>query len=100
VLTGGKVSTSAVKFSKFYLIIDSVELSIQNMDPEQILPFYQKFLAAMRKAFAATKAGESGFKVLPDCSFFNANLTIAESFKMIEEAIVLSGANDDKRKVF
>lgn len=70
------------------------------MDPEQILPFYQKFLAAMRKAFAATKAGESGFKVLPDCSFFNANLTIAESFKMIEEAIVLSGANDDNRKVF
>jgi len=42
----------------------------------------------MRKGFATTKAGEAGFKVLPDCSFFNANATIGESLKMIEDAIV------------
>jgi len=31
---------------------------------------------------------------------FNANATIAESFKMLEEAITLSGANDGGRQVF
>jgi len=42
----------------------------------------------------------AGFKALQDCSFFNANYTIAESFKMIEDAITISGANDDGRKIF
>jgi len=54
----------------------------------------------MRNGFASTKVGAAAFKVLPDSSFFNANTTIAESLKMIEDAIVLSGANDDNRKVF
>lgn len=51
----------------------------------------------MKKAFEATKAGLAGFKVLPDGSFFNANATIAESFKMIEDAIEASGANKEPK---
>ena len=35
-----------------------------------------------------------------DGSFFNANATIAESLKMVEDSIVISGANDEGRKVF
>jgi hypothetical protein len=61
---------------------------------------YMKFLTAMKKAFAGTKAGEAGFKVLPDGSFFNANTTVAESLKMIEDAIGASGANEEGRKAF
>ena len=49
----------------------------------------------MKKLFAATKAGEAGFKVQQDGSYFNANATIAESFKMLEDAIEASGANKD-----
>jgi len=46
------------------------------------------------------KAGESAFKLLPDSSYFNANTSIAESFKMIEDAITASGANDEEKKIF
>ena len=35
-----------------------------------------------------------------DGSFLNANATIAESLKMVEDSIVISGANDEGRKVF
>jgi len=49
---------------------------------------------------SATKAGEAGFKPSYDGSYFNANATIAESIKMMEEAIALSGANDEGRKIF
>lgn len=65
-----------------------------------MLPCYQKFLAAMRKGFASTKLGEAGFKILPDGSFFNANQTVAESLKMLEDAIAASGANEEERKAF
>lgn len=54
----------------------------------------------MRKGFAATKMGEAGFKVLPDGSFFNANQTVAESLKMVEDAVAQSGANEEDRKAF
>ena len=47
-----------------------------------------------------TKSGEAGFKAGNDGCFLNGNATIAESFKMMEDAIALSGANDDGRKVF
>lgn len=33
---------------------------------------------------------------MADGSFFNANATIAESFKMIEDAIAASGANESR----
>jgi hypothetical protein len=55
---------------------------------------------ALKKQFQSTKQGEAGFKLLPDGSFFNANSSIAESFKMIEEAIANSGANDEERTIF
>lgn len=55
VLNGGKAAGSAVKFSKFYLIIDSNHCSpigdSPALDPVKILGFYQKFLMAMRKQF-------------------------------------------------
>ena len=35
-----------------------------------------------------------------DGAYFNANATIAESLKMVEDSIALSGANDDGRKIF
>lgn len=62
--------------------------------------YYQKFLVALKKGFQATKQGEAGFKMLLDGSHLNANANIADSFKMIEEAIALSGANDNDRKIF
>lgn len=93
VLTGGKNVSSAVKFANFYLIIDAAGLSMNKIDPQCIMKYYRSFLISLKKLFAATKAGEAGFKVQADGSFFNANATIAESFKMMEDAIEASGAN-------
>lgn len=87
VFSGGKAVGSAVRFAKFYLIVDATEFARSRQDPQEVLPCYQRFLAAMRKGFASTKMGEAGFKVLPDGSFFNANQTVAESLKMVEDAI-------------
>ena len=100
VFTGGKAAGSAVKFSKLYLIVDAAEFTKSNTDPEEVLPCYAKFLQAIRKGFASTKGGEASFKILPDGSFFNANQTIAESLKMVEDAIAQSGANEEDRKAF
>lgn len=96
VLGGGKTTTSLVKFGKFFLIIDAATAE----DPYKIMGFYQKFLTALKKQIQATKAGEAGFKLGVDGCFLNGNATIAESLKMLEDAIALSGANDDGRKVF
>lgn len=96
VLNGGKIMASAVKFSKVYLIIDAASAE----DPYKIINFYQKFLTGLKKQFAGTKVGEAGFKVAVDGSFFNANANIIESLKMVEDSIVISGANDDGRKIF
>lgn len=79
------------------MVVDAGNAVGKKTDPILIVGWYQKFLVALRKAFAATKSGEAGFKVSPDGAFFNANGSITESFKMLEEAIVLSGANDDGR---
>jgi len=104
VFNGGKAANSVVKFTKFYLIVDAAAQggpdAAAKIDPIRILGFYQKFLATLKKAIMATKVGEAGFKLGVDGVYFNANANIAESFKMIEEAIVLSGANDDGRKLF
>ena len=93
--------SSAVKFSKFYLVIDALSQSGgTSVDPIKIIGYYQKFLLAIRKSIQATKAGEAGFKLGVDGAYFNANTNISESFKMIEDAIIVSGANDDSRKLF
>lgn len=100
VLNGGKATGSQVKFSKFFLIIDSAGASSKGIDPIEIVSWYQKFLVALRKGFSATKSGEAAFKQGVEGAYFNANGTIVESFKMIEDAIIFSGANDDARRVF
>ena len=100
VLTGGKAAGSAVKFSKFFLIIDAAGASSKGVDPIEIVTWYQKFLLALKKAIQASKGGEAAFKQGVEGAHFNANATIAESFKMLEDAIIFSGANDDGRKVF
>ena len=75
-------------------------LNRNNIDPIEIIPYFNKFLQSLRKSIASTKGGEASFKVLQDGSFFNANASIIESYKMIEDAITLSGANDDHKKTF
>ena len=102
VLNGGKAINSTVKFAKFYLVVDAHgQGNPENrIDPIKITNYYQKFLIALKKGFQATKGGEASFKVGVDGAYFNANATIAESFKMIEDAIIFSGANDDGRKIF
>lgn len=100
VLNGGKATGSQVKFSKFLLIIDAAGATLKGIDPIEIVTWYQKFLVALRKGFSGTKSGEAAFKLGLEGAHFNANATIAESFKMIEDAITICGANDDGRKVF
>ena len=102
IFNGGKVVNSAVKFTKFYLVIDACSQGGDDtrVDPIKIIGYYQKFLVALKKSIQATKAGEAGFKLGVDGAYFNATANIAESFKMIEDAIIVSGANDDSRKVF
>lgn len=102
VFNGGKAAASAVKFAKFYLIIDAAAQGQEGakIDPIKILGYYQKFLATLKKAILSTKVGEAGYKLGVDGVYFNANANIAESFKMIEESIILSGANDEGRKLF
>lgn len=101
-MNGGKAAASQVKFSKFYLVVDAAAQGGEaiKVDPIRILSFYQKFLVALKKAIHSTKVGEAGFKLGVDGMYFNANANISESFKMVEEAITLSGANDDGRKLF
>ena len=82
VFIGGKASGSAVKFSRFYLIVDG------HANPEINIPAcYMKFLAALRKSFGSIKGGEAAFKVGPEGAYFNAFTTINETFKWIEDAI-------------
>jgi len=51
VLNGGKAVGSAVKFAKFFLVIDAASASSQKIDPIEIIAWYQKFLFALRKGF-------------------------------------------------
>ena len=95
VLTGGKGVNSLVKFANFFLIIDAAQLTMNKVDPYCIMGYYRAFLQNLKQSFAATKGGEASFKIQPDGSFFNANATIAESLKMMEDAIEASGANKD-----
>ena len=87
-MAGGKAAGSAVRYSRFYLIIDpyaNLEINI----PATLL----KFLTELKKKFAVGKGGEAAFKILPDGSFFNAYANAIDTFKNIEEAIAASGAN-------
>jgi len=70
------------------------------MDPMKIIMFYQKFLVSLKKSIATTKGGDAAFKLGVDGAYLNGNASVAESFKMLEDAIILSGANDDGRRIF
>ena len=96
VLTGGKAAASAVKWSRIYLVMDAARANMAGMDPAEMIKYYQKFLQALKTSIAASKAGDAGFKVLPDGSYFNANATIAESVKMVEDAITATSVNRDE----
>lgn len=94
-MNGGKAIGSAVKFTKFYLIINA------DANPSVNVPAcYVKFVQALRKGMGSTKGGEAAFKLSPDGSYFNAFASIGDSFKAIEEAISQSGANSEDSKVF
>ena len=88
-LSGGKAVNSGCKFANFYLIIDG------NLNNEiSVVTSFKNFVAHMRSKFPVGKGGDTAFKVLADGSFFNAYPTVAECFRVIEEAITVCGAND------
>mmetsp|Transcript_28575 Transcript_28575/g.35361 ORF Transcript_28575/g.35361 Transcript_28575/m.35361 type:complete len:123 (+) Transcript_28575:906-1274(+) len=88
-LSGGKSVNSGCKFTNFYLIVDG------SLNSEISVPSsFRAFLVHLRSKFPVGKGGDSAFKVLADSSFFNAYPTVAESFRVIEEAISVSGANE------
>lgn len=83
VLCGGKSAASRVRFSKMYLIVD-LHLKDTKIDALQV---YLKLSAAVKKCISSHKQGENGFKAGPHGSYFNANDSIADSFKMMEEIV-------------
>ena len=59
IFTGGKAANSAVKFTKFYLIIDgsvNADLNLQQT--------FKGFVNALKSKFTVGKGGESAFKLL------------------------------------
>ena len=54
---------------------------------------FKTFLHHLRSKFTTGKGGDTAFKQLPDGSFINAYNTIADSFKFVEEAIMVSNVN-------
>ena len=61
ILNGGKVAGSAVKFAKFYLIIDGSELH-NGGGPVDITECFIKFTQSVRKTVQTAKAGVSLIK--------------------------------------
>jgi len=93
-LSGGKPVNAGVKFAHFYLLIDG------NLNPDiNVVRVFKSFLAHLRSKFTVGKGGDTAFKCLPDGSYFNAYPSIVESFKFIEEAISVSGANERIREI-
>ena len=99
-----------VKFSRFYVIIDinPYDIAKQHLAAEEnengeapevhnidVHEIYIKFQQAVEKAVGATKQGLGAFKRGVDGAFFNAYDNINECFKVIEDAIAATGANND-----
>jgi hypothetical protein len=55
ILNGGKVAGSAVKFAKFYLIIDGSELHNGGGGPVDITECFIKFTQSVRKTVQSAK---------------------------------------------
>ena len=101
VFNGGKSYTSQCRYAKIYLIIDAYAQGEEGaVDPLEIQMFYQKFIVSLKKQILSTKGGEAAFKMGVDGAFLNGCASVAESLKMLEDAIVLSGANDSGRRLF
>ena len=80
---GGKALGSKVKFSTFYLIID-IQGKDDHIDANEV---YFKVTANIKKAIAAHKLGEAGFKANVTGSYYNAFDSVNDSFKLLEDAI-------------
>lgn len=65
----------------------------------KIYESYLKINTAIEKAVAATKIGLAGFKRDVDGSYYNAFDNINECFKVLEDAIAQSGANEVRKTV-
>ena len=89
VLSGGKAVGSQCKFANFFVILEGN----LNSDVNTSVSF-RTFLSHLKGKFPTGKGGDTAFKMLPDGSFFNAYSTIADSFRLIEEAVSVSGANE------
>ena len=88
VLNGGKAAGSKVRFSKFYLIMD-----VGVTDKIDALEVYYKISTQIKKAISSHKLGEAGFKANQSGQYYNALDTINDSFKLLEDAIGLTGVN-------
>ena len=101
VFTGGKDSSSKIRFSRFYLIVD---LSPQDMmmDTEEGKEKFDAYKAVLtlnsklEQAVAAQKNAPS-FKKNPEGSWFNAFENINECFKLLEDAITAAGLNTEQK---
>jgi len=79
---GGKQAGSAVRFSKFYLVVDP---SLCTHDT--LCTALKVFQTSLKKQMASVKGGEAAFKTENDGPIFNAFATINETFKQIEDAL-------------
>jgi enolase len=83
-LHGGKAIGSKCKVFKYYIVAKNVA------DPTLL----QTVLQAVRKTIVGGKGGEAALKYSPDGTFICPLDTIADNLKIVEDAIVSSGAKD------
>lgn len=83
-LHGGKAIGSKCKVFKYYIVAKNVT------DPTLL----QTVLQAVRKTIVGGKGGEAALKYSPDGTFICPLDTIADNLKIVEDAIVSSGAKD------
>jgi len=88
---GGKSIGSKVKFARFYLILQHEMYDLQS--GRDALQIYYKVSSAIKKAVQTHKLGENGFKPNASGAYFNAHENHNETFKLVEDAINASGAN-------
>lgn len=88
---GGKAAGSKVKFAKFYLIM-TYELEDLEAGRDALMIYY-RVSQALKKGLSSHKLGENGFKPSASGCYFNAHDSHNETFKLIEDAITQSGAN-------
>lgn len=83
-LQGGKSIGSKCKVFKYYIVARTVT------DPTLL----QTALQAVRKAIVGGKGGEAALKYSPDATFVCPLDTIMDNLKIVEDAIISSGAKE------